>query len=154
MDTSQSSFLITLRIPFQSIKGWDSYPTTHLHLGHVGMRSPLMPYRTSRKVQKIIDSVLGCAVCRHNNKTSNYLRTLKCTMPVPAAARLLRSWVRIPPEAWMSVCFECCVLSGRSPYEKLITRPEESYRLWCVVECDLETSCMRRSWPSGSCCDK
>ena len=27
-----------------------------------------------------------------------------------AAARLLRSWVRIPPEAWMSVCCECCVL--------------------------------------------
>jgi len=22
----------------------------------------------------------------------------------------------------------------------LITRPEESYRLWCVVVCDLETS--------------
>ena len=30
------------------------------------------------------------------------------------AARLLRSWVRIPPGAWMSVCCECCVLSGRS----------------------------------------
>ena len=29
------------------------------------------------------------------------------------AARLLRSWVRIPPGAWMFVCCECCVLSGR-----------------------------------------
>jgi hypothetical protein len=29
-----------------------------------------------------------------------------------AAARLLRSWVRIPPGAWKSVCCECCVLSG------------------------------------------
>jgi len=29
------------------------------------------------------------------------------------AARLLRSWVRIPPRAWMFVCCECCVLSGR-----------------------------------------
>jgi len=25
-------------------------------------------------------------------------------------------------------------------YDELITRPGESYRLWCVVVCDLETS--------------
>ena len=30
-----------------------------------------------------------------------------------AAARLLGLRVRIPPGAWMCVCFECCVLSGR-----------------------------------------
>ena len=57
-----------------------------------------------------------------------------------AAARLLRSWVRITPGAWMFVCCECCVLSGRRLWDELITRPEESYRLWCVVVCDLETS--------------
>jgi hypothetical protein len=33
----------------------------------------------------------------------------------------------------MSVCCECCVLSGRRLCDKLITRPEESYRLWRVV---------------------
>ena len=32
--------------------------------------------------------------------------------------------------------------------DEVITRPEESYRLWCVVVCDLETSRMRRSWPA------
>jgi len=32
-------------------------------------------------------------------------------------------------------------LSGRGLCDELITRPEESYRLWCVV-CDLETSRM------------
>ena len=32
------------------------------------------------------------------------------------------------------------MLSGRSLWDELITRPEESYRLWCVVVCDLETS--------------
>jgi hypothetical protein len=32
------------------------------------------------------------------------------------------------------------VLSGRGLCDELITRPEESYRLWCVVACDLETS--------------
>ena len=51
-----------------------------------------------------------------------------------------RSWVRIPPGAWIFVCCECRVLSGRGLCDELITRPEESYRLWCVVVCDLETS--------------
>ena len=31
------------------------------------------------------------------------------------------------------------MLSGRGLCDELTTRPEESYRLWCVV-CDLETS--------------
>ena len=49
------------------------------------------------------------------------------------AVCLLRLWVRIPPRAWTFVCCECCVLSGRGLCDELITRPEESYRLWCVV---------------------
>ena len=57
-----------------------------------------------------------------------------------ALARLLGSWVRITPEAWTFVCCECCVLSGRGLWDELITRSEESYRLWCVVVCDLQTS--------------
>ena len=56
------------------------------------------------------------------------------------AARLLRSCVQIPPGAWMFVCCDCCVLSGRGLCDGLITRPEESYRLWRVVVCDQETS--------------
>ena len=46
-----------------------------------------------------------------------------------AAARLLRLWVRISQGAWMFVCCECCVLSGRGLCDELITRTEESYRL-------------------------
>ena len=34
----------------------------------------------------------------------------------------------------------CCVLSGRGHCDELITHPEESYRLWRVDVCDLETS--------------
>jgi hypothetical protein len=52
----------------------------------------------------------------------------------------------------MFVCCECCVLLGRGLCDVLITRPEESYRLWCVVVCDLETSWKRRPWPTGGCC--
>ena len=48
--------------------------------------------------------------------------------------------VRIPPGAWIFVYCECRVLSGRGLCDELISRPEESYRLWCVVVCDLETS--------------
>jgi hypothetical protein len=48
-----------------------------------------------------------------------------------AAACLLGVWVSIPPEG-MDVFCECCALSGRGLCNELITRPEESYRLWCV----------------------
>ena len=34
------------------------------------------------------------------------------------------------------------MLSGRGLCDELITRPEESYRLCCVVVCNLETSRM------------
>ena len=43
-----------------------------------------------------------------------------------AAVRLLGLRGRIPPEAWMSVCREWCVLSGRGLCVRLITRPEGS----------------------------
>ena len=45
-----------------------------------------------------------------------------------------------PTGAWIFVCCECRVLSGRSLCDELIPRPEESYWLWCVVVCDLETA--------------
>jgi hypothetical protein len=48
----------------------------------------------------------------------------------------------------MFVCCECCVLSGRGFCDELITRLEESCRLWSVVLCDLENSRMRRPWPA------
>jgi hypothetical protein len=54
----------------------------------------------------------------------------------------------------MSVECVCCVLSVRGLCDELITHPEESNRRWCVVVCDLETSGMRRPWPTGGCCAK
>jgi hypothetical protein len=54
----------------------------------------------------------------------------------PQAPRLLISWVRIPPWAWIFVCGECREVAGRGLWNELITRPEESYGLWCVVVCD------------------
>jgi len=47
-----------------------------------------------------------------------------------------------PTGALIFVCCECRVLSGRGLCDELITRSEESYQLWCVVVCNLETSRM------------
>jgi len=91
---------------------------------------------------------------RHFFQTTRYHRRSQWPRGLrhrTAAARLLRLWVRIQRRAWMFVCCECCVLSGRDLCDELITRPEESYRLCCVVVCDLETSWMRRPWPTLGC---
>jgi len=47
-------------------------------------------------------------------------------------AGLLGLRVRIPPGTWTPVAFECSLLSGRGLCIRLITRPEKSYRVWCV----------------------
>ena len=72
--------------------------------------------------------------------------TIRLLMSYIWSARLLRSWVQIPPGAWIFVCCECRVLSGTGLCDELITRPEESYRLCCVVVCDLETSRLGASY--------
>jgi hypothetical protein len=48
-----------------------------------------------------------------------------------AAARFLGLRVRIPPGNGCLGC-ECCVMSGRGLCDVVITRPEESFRMWCV----------------------
>ena len=61
-------------------------------------------------------------------------------MPVPVAApaEIMGS----NPTGGMDVCLSCdfCVLSGTGLCVGLITHSEETYRLWCVVVCDLESS--------------
>ena len=64
-----------------------------------------------------------CSLCTYNSR-SQWSRGLRRRS---TAARLLRSWVRIPLGGWMFVCCECCVLSGRGLCDGLITRPGESY---------------------------
>ena len=76
---------------------------------------------------------------------SQWPHSLRCRS---TATRLLRSWIRIPPGAWMVICCDCCMLSGRGLCDGLITRPEESYRMWRVVVCDQETSKTRKLKPA------
>jgi len=91
---------------------------------------------------------------RRSQRPFSVIKIIKFVLyPVPVDARFM-AWVcgRSPaeivgsnPAGGMDVCLsECCALSGRGLCDGLITRPEESYRLWCVVVCDLETSRMRR----------
>jgi len=60
---------------------------------------------------------------------SRWPRHLRCGS---AAALLLGLRVRIPPEALKSVSCVCCVFSGRNLCDRPITRPEESYRPYCL----------------------
>ena len=65
------------------------------------------------------------------------------SLAVPVAARLLRLWVRIQQGAWMFVCCECCVLSGRGLCDELSSCPEQSYGCLSVVSvvcCQVEVS--------------
>jgi hypothetical protein len=82
---------------------------------------------------RIIYASYFCVVCR------SWMYGPRCQSQWPhclwrgsATFRLLGLRVRIPPGVWMCVSCESCVLSGRGLCVGLITRPEGSYRLWCV----------------------
>jgi len=67
------------------------------------------------------------------------------------ASRFLGLRVRIPPWAWMSVGYECCVLSGIGLCVGQVAHQKE--QTGCgVSECDREDSIMRRLFPSRGRC--
>jgi len=49
-----------------------------------------------------------------------------------SAAPLLGLWASIPLGAWLSFSCESCVLSGEDLCIRLVTCPEESYRMLCA----------------------
>jgi hypothetical protein len=83
-----------------------------------------------------------------------FRKTICRFWPIPVATRS-KTWVCCSslagivgsnPARGMDVCLcivECCLLSGRGLCVALVTRPEGSYRVWCVSECDREASLMR-----------
>ena len=59
--------------------------------------------------------------------------TQQTSTPLAGFVPTIRASELLKTHAWIFVCCECLVLSGRGLCDELITRPEESYRLWCVV---------------------
>jgi hypothetical protein len=106
-----------------------------------------------------MDLYLCSSMCPHGMHMANFkfvpLSSRRSQWPrglrrKSAAEHFLGSWVRIPPGAWMFVSCECLfLLSDSGLCDGPILRPEESYRLWCVSECDqvkinnLDTYCER-----------
>jgi hypothetical protein len=82
---------------------------------------------------------------KHDYVTSCRSQWPLCLRRWSAVARLLGLRVRISSEA-MEVCLSVVSVVCS---DELIPRPEKSYQTWRVDECDLETSWMRRPWPTG-----
>ena len=122
-------------------------------LQYTWLRRSLHAVPTFRKEQIILKKIYKYPI----------FHVLYCLIsPVPLAARSkAQACGRLPAEIVVSnptggmdvyLLGVVCVLSSRGLCDVLITRPEESYKLWCVVVCDLKTSWMRRPWPTECCC--
>ena len=74
---------------------------------------------TVSNVSAVFFFIFAKSVCRS--------RLPCCSRHASAADRLLGLRVRIPPQTWMSVSFDCCALSGRVVSDGSILRPDGSY---------------------------
>jgi hypothetical protein len=76
-----------------------------------------------------------CSIWRHMGKQKLVPLILHLPLLVAswsAAISFLALWVLIPSGAWMSVLCDCCELSSRVLCVRLMNRPGEAYRWWCV----------------------
>ena len=110
-----------------------------------------MPLQQQHKAGKSLREYVSLHV-------TNNSEGLSLSHPIPVAerskARVCRRWLAGITVAWISVSCECCVFSGGGLRDGLITRPGKSYRMWCGIVCDLETSRMRRPSPAFVCCSR
>jgi hypothetical protein len=86
---------------------------------------------TTVRVAAALSSVVDAKMCVRVVTTFGRSLWPRSLRRRSAAARMLRLWVRIPTASLMFVV--CCQV-------ELITHPEKSSRLWCVVLCDQEAS--------------
>ena len=92
-------------------------------------------------LHSVLEFVFGMSLYREHSKWT--------FMSQRPRGRLLGLWDRIPPVAWTFVSCECYMFWGRDLCVVLITRSEESYRLWCVWVWS-GTWRMRRPRPTGA----
>jgi hypothetical protein len=79
-----------------------------------------------------METVKLCNIIRQHTFGARQSRWLRGLRSGSAAVCLLGLRVRIQSVARLSVSCEYFMLSGRGFYVGLITRPEESYEVWCV----------------------
>ena len=116
-----------------------TYITTSLHAFKLKGLPPWQPGVNQKdEINFIIIIIIIIILCR-----SLWSRHLRCGY---AGARLLELRVRSPPGIWRlsRVSFVWCQVE-KGLCAGLITRPEESHRVWCVW---VWSSTMRRPWPS------
>jgi len=99
-------------------------PHRHRHIFSQSLQAPLEPNSITLRMEGIrspetSQQIYSSTQCNSRFQWPRGLRRGS------SAARLLRSWARIPPGAWMFVCCKCCVLPGRGLCDEFITRPEE-----------------------------
>jgi len=90
------------------------------------------------EVQRQYDLIINMA---QSSTPPKQMDTISIVSPIPvtASSKALASGRSLagivgsnPAGGWKSVSRECCMLSGRGLCVGLITRPEQSYRVWCV----------------------
>jgi hypothetical protein len=87
-------------------------------------------------IRRELYQLTRCTMWNAYGKTANIRSQWPGGLKASVSGRsLLGLRVRIPLGAWMFVCCECCVFSGRGLCDGPIPRPEESYRLWRVIVC-------------------
>jgi len=79
-----------------------------------------------------------------------FLSSRYATTPVVEGLLVLR--VRIPPGAWMSLSFECCVVSGRKVSASGWLLVQRSPTVCGVSECDRGALIIKRPCPARGCC--
>ena len=91
----------------------------------------------------------------NTHKTASKITVLYILMQLVPVATQSKAWVCIHslagivgsnPARGMDVSVVRIVCCHVEVCDRLITHPEQSYQLWCVIMCDLETSRMRRPW--------
>ena len=112
-------------------------PGTHMHTrthAHTGQYVILVAIKIRRRASVLSYTYIACL--------GLLFYVVLCRSQWPSSQRWWSAGVAglNATGAWVSASCECFVLQGRGLCDEPITCLEESYRLWCAISCDLETS--------------
>jgi len=102
------------------------------YVAPTGIRSPDRPAHSKLLYQlsyRCLNITLKAEISVHLSCTKSKHRWPRSLGYGSAVTQLLGLWVQIPLGVWMSVSYECCVLSDTSLCVRLITHLEKSYQV-------------------------